>query len=277
MGLSRTRSLIAALTPCVAPALIATLALCAAAVLSTTAIFVGTAWLAPGVALGAQTASISAALTPERLGQPTALSLGFELHAGGAEFPSPLTGIDFRYPRSLQFLTSELGLATCDPAKLQVLGPNACPANALIGSGSALVKFQVSPIVSEELVGIGMVAGPSQNGWVSLLISASGSSPVDGRILMTTRLVPGQLKFKVPLVEGIPEGPDVAIVRTRITIGGDLIYYRRSHGKRIAYRPRGLALPRTCPQGGFKFNATFSFLDGSQTHAQAVVRCPHQR
>lgn len=230
--------------------------------------------LAPATARAAQTASISAGFEPERLGAPTALSLGFELHTASAAFPSPLTAIDFHYPTSLLFLTSELGLASCNPAELTIHGPKACPANARIGSGSALVKFQVSPTISEETVSIGLVAGPSHDGYVHLLISATGISPVADRILMSTLFLPGQLQFSVPLVEGIPEGPDVAIVRTHITIGGDLTYYRPAHGHQIPYRPRGLALPRTCPRGGFHFRATFSFQDGSHTSARTVVRCP---
>ncbi len=234
------------------------------------------AWLAQGVALGAQTASISAAFAPEKLGAPTTVTFGFEIHSTSAAIPSALTGIVFHYPADLGIGTSGLGLATCEPAMLEHHGPKVCPANSIMGSGSALAKFQVSPEVQEETAKIGLVAGPSQNGYLKLLISATGIYPVAARIVMTSLLVPGQLQIAVPLVEGVPEGPDVAVVRVQVTIGGRLTYYERKHGKRVAYRPTGVLLPRTCPRGGFKFAATFSFLDGTKANATTVVKCPRQ-
>jgi hypothetical protein len=60
----------------------------------------------------------------------------------------------------------------------------------------------------------------------------------------------------------------------KVTIGGNLTYYERSHGKRVAYRPQGILLPKRCPRGGFRFHADFSFLDGTRSEAQTVVKCP---
>jgi hypothetical protein len=223
---------------------------------------------------GAQTATISAKLSPLRLGAPTTVSFGFQIQAAGGGLPAALTGIDFRYPPQLGLGTSELGLAACDPAKLSYYGPRACPSNSIMGSGSALAKFQVSPEVSEESASLALVAGPSQNGYLKLLISATGAYPVATRIIMDTLLLPGQLRISVPLVPGVPEGPDVAVVAIHATLGGNLTYYERKHGKRIAYHPRGIQLPKRCPRGGFRFSATFTFLDGTQTQAATVVKCP---
>ncbi len=221
-----------------------------------------------------QITSISAGFSPLRLGSPTALSLGFDVRTPDGSLPSPLTGIVFHYPADLGIGTSGLGLATCTPAKLSFAGPEACPPNSIMGRGSALAEFQVSPEVSEENAEIALVAGPAQHGYLKLLISATGAYPVQARIVMSTLLLPGELQIKVPLVAGLPEGPDVAVVRVKATIGGNLTYYERSHGKRVAYRPLGILLPKHCPRGGFRFHASFSFLDGSKTSAQTVVRCP---
>lgn len=224
-------------------------------------------------ALAAQAASISAALSPGRLGHPSALSLGFEIKRVGGGLPSPLTAIDFRYPAQLGLATSGLGVASCPPHALSLKGPKACPPDSIMGYGSALARFQVSPEVSEERAAITLVAGPSQGGYLHLLISATGTYPVAARIVMSTLLLPGHLRVSVPLVPGIPEGPDVAVVRVRATIGGHLTYYRRAHGRTIAYRPPGVVLPRRCPRGGFRFSAAFSFQDGSSAQAHTVVRC----
>jgi hypothetical protein len=93
-----------------------------------------------------------------------------------------------------------------------------------MGRGSALAQFQVSPEVSEESASIGLVAGPPEHGYVNLLISATGVYPVHARIVMSALLLPGDLHFTVPLVPGVPEGPDVAVVRVKATLGGRLTY-----------------------------------------------------
>jgi hypothetical protein len=221
-----------------------------------------------------QLTSISAGFSPERLGAHSSLSVGFDVRTPDGSLPSPLTGLVFHYPANLGIGTSGLGIATCNPAELSQDGPKACPPNSIMGAGSALAEFQVSPEVSEETAEIALVAGPSQDGYLKLLISATGTFPVQARIVMSTLLLPGQLQISVPLVEGLPEGPDVAVVRVTATIGGKLTYYERSHGKRVAYHPQGILLPKHCPAGGFHFNASFSFLDGSHSVAQTVVKCP---
>jgi hypothetical protein len=231
--------------------------------------------LAATPAWSMQLTSISAGFSPLRLGAPTALSLGFDVRTPDGSLPSALTGLVFHYPPDLGIGTSGLGLATCTQSKLSLDGPKACPSNSIMGRGTALAKFQVSPEVSEENAEIALVAGPSQNGYLKLLISATGAYPVAARIVMSTLLLPGQLQISVPLVEGLPEGPDVAVVRVKVTIGGKLTYYEHSHGKKVAYRPKGILLPKRCPAGGFRFRADFSFLDGTRSQAQTVVRCPH--
>jgi hypothetical protein len=91
---------------------------------------------------------------------------------------------------------------------------------------------------------------------------------------MSTLLTPGRLQLNVPLVPSVPEGPDVSVVRVQATLGGHLTYYEQVHGRTLAYRPRGIGLPRTCPRGGFKFAAAFAFLDGTYASARTTVSCP---
>jgi methanogenic corrinoid protein MtbC1 len=63
----------------------------------------------------------------------------------------------------------------------------------------------------------------------------------------------------------------------RIMLGGNLTYYERRHGKTVAYRPKSVVLPKTCPRGGFRFSATFSFLDGTTAVAKRTIACPRRR
>lgn len=221
-----------------------------------------------------QLASISAGFSPYRLGSPTAVSLGFAIRTEDGSLPSALTGLTFHYPKQLEIGTSELGLASCPTSALKVHGPKVCPRNSIMGSGTALAEFQVSPIINEEKATIAIVAGPSKKGFVNMLISATGAYPVQARIVMETLLLPGRLQFSVPLVPSIPEGPDVAVTKVNVTLGGNLTYTTRKHGHTVAFRPRGIELPNRCPKGGFPFSATFSFLDGTTAEASTVVKCP---
>ena len=231
----------------------------------------------PGSASAAQSASISTVFKPLRLGAPTTVSLGFQIGAGAGQVPSPLTGVDFHYPSNLGIATSGLGVASCAVAELEAHGPSACPPNSRMGSGSAFVEIPVGGEVRTETASIGLVAGPSENGFVKLLVSATGLSPVAARIVMPSLLLAGDLKLTVPLVESLPGAPDVSVVRVRVTLGGNLTYYERRHGKMVPYRPRSVVLPKTCPRGGFRFSATFSFLDGTKAEAKRTVGCPRGR
>jgi hypothetical protein len=230
----------------------------------------------PAFAGAQQLAQISAGFSPYRLGGHTAVSLGFQIRTADGGLPSALTGIVFRYPPQIGLGTNGLGLAECNPSTLRQDGPKACPRNSIMGRGNALAKFQVSPEISEEEATVVLVARPSQNGYLKMLISATGIYPVAAREVMSTLLLPGRLQIAVPLVPGVPEGPDVAVVRVNVTIGGNLVYYKRVHGRQVAYRPQGVTLPKRCPKGGFRFSATFSFLDGTSAQAQTVLGCPRR-
>jgi hypothetical protein len=226
------------------------------------------------LASGEQSVRMSARLDPERPGAPTVLTFRLRVLSDAGSVPAPLTAVNVHYPSSLGFATSGLGLATCPPLTLEALGPQACPANSRMGSGSALARFQIGPEIFEESADLAVLAGPSPDGYVRPLISAEGGTPVSTQIVMPSVLSPGQLKVTVPLVPGLPEGPDVAVVAVSLTLGGELTYRETVHGHTRAYRPRGITLPARCPPGGFGFAADLMFLDSSAAHAETGVPCP---
>ena len=228
----------------------------------------------PASAAATQSVRITAGLTPERLGGPTAVSLGFNITAPGGEVPSPLTGLDFHFPTDLGLATSELGLASCQIPPLQEHGPAGCPPNSIMGNGSAKVEVPVGGTIRTELATIALVAGPSQHGYIDVLVTATGLYPVIARIIMPSLLQPGDLNFTVPLIESLPGSPYVSVVAVNLTLGGDLTYYEQVHGKTIRFHPTGVVLPKRCPRGGFPFSASFSFLDGTEAQASTTVSCP---
>jgi hypothetical protein len=229
-----------------------------------------------GAALGATTATMTVAFTPDRLGAATTLSFDFQI-AANEQAPALLTGIDFRYPANLGIVTSGLGVASCPLAALEAHGPSICPPDSRMGSGSALVEIPIGPQIVRETAQVALLAGPSQNGYVHILASVTGETPVAARVVLSTQLQPGLLQIPVPPIPSLPEAPYVAVVHMHLVLGGRLIYYEPVDGKNVAYHPVGIGLPRSCPRGGFPFAASFSFLDGGHAEARTAVACPRGR
>ncbi len=229
----------------------------------------------PAGAGAAQTARINATFTPERLGAATTISFAFQIAAGG-QAPAALTGIDIAYPRNLGFATSGLGLAACSQAVLEAFGPSGCPANSQMGYGSAVVEIPIGPELVKETVRLAVFAGPSPDGYLHLLVCATGAFPVIAVAVLSGVLLPGRLRIVVPPNPSLPEAPYVSVAQMQLTLGGQLTYYETVAGARVAYRPAGVGLPSRCPRGGFAFAATFAFLDGSASRARTAVPCPRR-
>jgi hypothetical protein len=232
-------------------------------------------WL-PAGALAAPKAKMSATFRPELLGRATTISFGFQIGTDGRA-PAALRGVSIAYPRNLGLATSGLGVAPCRPDVLEALGPPACPANSVMGSGSALIELQIGPILVEEKVSLRLLAGPSSDGYLHLLIYASGAHPVEAIVIAGAVLLPGRLSITVPPIPSLPEAPYVSLAQLRMTLGGNLTYYETIKGQSVPYHPAGVGLPQTCPRGGFSFTATFAFLDGSRSRADTAVPCPRSR
>jgi hypothetical protein len=222
------------------------------------------------------TASMNATLKPERLGAPTTISAGFRLSSSERR-PPVLSGVELNYPRNLGFATSGLGLAACDPGLLEENGPAVCPANSYMGGGRALVEIPLGGFLHREAVQLTLLAGPSPNGVLHVLVSAVGTFPVAAVVVLSAELLPGRLSITVPPIPTLPEGPYVSLVEMHLELGGRLTYYERVRGRNVAYHPAGIGLPRSCPRGGFPFGATFAFLNGQSASARTRVACPRRR
>ncbi len=242
--------------------------------------------LAPTAAQAiSENASLHASFSPDRLGAPTTITFSFHLSTTEGTAPPPLIGMDLRMPAGMNYTTTTLGLAICQPAAVLTKGLAGCSPNARLGYGSALVEVPFGVGAGHEIPEIQAVAGPSPNGNLVVLFYANGLFPVSAQLVFAGEVLPdtgrfgSQLAAKVPLVTSVPGGPDVSIVSVSTTIGpSHLIYYKHVHGRRVPFRPRGVSVPERCPHGGFPFAADFTFQDGSQTSAQTTVSCPlHHR
>jgi hypothetical protein len=235
----------------------------------------------PATAQARQSVRLDVALTPERLGQGTTIGFGFRIATPARRVPPPLTRVEISYPVEFGFALSELGLSTCSAWTLEVAGPEGCPANSLMGHGTALAEIPVGPSILEETASVTIVRSAEHNGHLGLLVYAEGETPVSAQIVFPGLILPaappfgGHVDMSVPLVPSLPNGPDVAIVRFRSTLGPrHLRYNEHVHGRLVEYEPRGIPLPARCPPGGFVFAAKFGFVDGSHASASTAVPCP---
>jgi hypothetical protein len=229
-------------------------------------------------------ASLQASFTPDRLGAPTTIGFGFHLQTAEGAAPPPLTSMDLHMPAGMNYTTTTLGLAICQPAALLARGLAGCPANSRLGYGSASVEVPFGTGSGHEIPEIQAVSGPSPNGNLVVLFYANGRTPVYAQLTFSGEVLPdsgafgSQLSTSVPLVPSVAGGPDVSIVDIHTTIGpSGLTYYRHVHGRRVPFHPRGVAVPERCPRGGFPFAADFTFEDGSSAAAQTSVPCPPSR
>jgi hypothetical protein len=231
----------------------------------------------PAGAGAVQAARIDARLIPERLGAATMVSLGFELPSSNGHAPAALSSMRLTYPANLGLATSGLGVASCSPTELEASGARACPANSRMGSGSAVIELALQVATVNEHVSLEMFAAPSTDGYLHVLVYASGIFPVYAQVVLSGVLMRGRLNVVVPPIPSFPEASDVALTQMQLTLGGDLTYYEHVRGKLVAYHPPGVGLPSRCPRGGFVFGATFVFADGDQARAHTTVACPRRR
>lgn len=229
-------------------------------------------------------AVLNASFAPDRLGAPTTITFGFHLATSEGTAPPPLTGLDLRMPAGMNYTTTTLGLAICQPAALAAKGLAGCPPNSRLGYGSAYVEVPFGTGSGHEIPEVQAVSGPSPKGNLTVLFYASGLYPVvaqlafSGEVLPDTGRFGSQLATSVPLVTSVPGGPDVSILSVTSTIGPSrLTYYKHVHGHLVPFRPRGVSVPERCPRGGFPFAAEFTFQDGSRTSARTTVPCPSHR
>jgi hypothetical protein len=237
----------------------------------------------PAAAGAAQTVRLSASLTPERLGGGTTIGFSFTVATTTGQVPSPLTGVDLLYPANLGIATSGLGLATCTATIIEERGPEGCPSESQMGYGSGLVEVPFGPEILHEVATTRVFMAHLNQGHLGLVFWAVGATPVAAQIVFPGLVLPagnpygGELSTTIPLVPTLPGAPDAAVVELSTTIGPEhLTYYERIRGKYHPYHPQGIVLPRTCPRGGFKFAARFTFQDATHSNARTSVPCPHR-
>jgi hypothetical protein len=235
----------------------------------------------PASAGAAETATLHTSFSPDKLGASTTIGFGFQIGDTGGGLPSPLTSLNLSLPPGIDYVSTTLGLAVCQPASLVAHGLAGCSPNSRLGFGSALVEVPFGTGSGHEIPEIQALMGPPHEGNIVVLFYANGQEPVYAQIVFQAELLSGSETFggslnaAVPLIPSVPNGPPVSILNVQATIGpSHLTYYTHSHGKTIAFHPQGVSVPPHCPAGGFQFSATFGFADGTSTVAKSIAPCP---
>jgi hypothetical protein len=242
------------------------------------------ACVSASVASAAETATLQTSFSPDRLGASTTVGFGFHIAGSEGTVPAPLQSLSLHLPPGIDYLSTTLGLAICQPAALIAEGLAGCPVNSRLGSGSAFVEVPFGQSSGQEIPDIEALMGPPHGPNIVVLFYADGKSPVyaqivfQGELISGSRTLGGSLDAAVPLIPSVTGGPPVSIVSANATIGpAGLTYHEKVHGHTISFHPKGVSVPLHCPRGGFQFSAQFTFQDGTSTVAKSTVPCPRRR
>jgi hypothetical protein len=241
--------------------------------------------LTPTMASAMPTVRYTTTFSPNRLGAATTVGFAFKIGTTNGSLPPPLRRVDVRLPPGLVFITSTLGAGLfCNPEVLVVEGPEACPINARIGLGNALVKVPIGPVILSEEAAVTVLMGEPNSNYIEVLFYAEGTSPVEAQLVFPAEMYletgpqGSRINTALPLIPSLPEAPDVSVVSFRVAIGPrGLTYYKRHHGRVVAYAPTGMTIPTRCPWTGFRFLAAFDFQGGAHVTASSRVPCPSRR
>jgi hypothetical protein len=217
-------------------------------------------------------ATISPSISPDRLGAKASLTLTIHYTTAAVGLfyvPPPVLRTAVRLPAGLDLDIPDL--RSCSASRLRARGPNACPAQAQIGHGHALIETHVGTVNLPEEISLSAFLGPLQGGQQVLDILGQGYSPFDERLVFTGAVLfvaapyGEELVLSIPPIPTLRFEPDASIVTFMLTIG--------AHG-RAARHANTLLVPSTCPAGGFPFAAEFTYAGGTTGSALATAACP---
>jgi hypothetical protein len=242
--------------------------------------------LALGIATAAQAEEkvtiTGAGFSPDALGVPTNAFGRGTITSTNLPVPSPITHFDIWGPAGVT-LNLE-GTGTCSAAKLEDVGPEACPADSKAGFGEIEGAYEIAHEVIHENATIDFFLSDNQPGHVQLLIYLNGSTPVSIQIVFTATVIqepkPYGLGFSlnVPLIKVLPEASDASALGGFLTLGAkNVAYYKKIHGKRKLFHVKGIITPKSCPKGGWPVASQITFEDGSVVTAKSAIPCPKKK
>lgn len=232
-----------------------------------------------GAAWATQTLTIRTTFSPDKLGAPTNLSATAIFGSTTPGVPSPIRHVTAYGPAGLTL--DVRGAGACTVAKLEAVGPSACPADSRIGFGGGVGLLELAGEVIHEPFTLDFFLGPSEGGRAVVLVYVNAVTPVSVQLVLTAREVHGPkpygwgVTFEIPIIPTLPGASYASVEKTSFTFGDSKVgYFKTIHGKRKLVHVRGLVVPKTCPAGGFPYEAAFSFEDGTTSTYKGLIPCP---
>ncbi len=231
------------------------------------------------VAWGAQTLTIHTSFSPDKLGSPTNLSATAVFGSTLPGVPSPIRNVTAYGPAGLEVDVS--GAGTCTVAKLEAVGANACPADSRLGLGGGVGLLELAGEVIHEPFTLEFFNGPKENGHMAILVYVNADTPVSVQLVLVAKEIYGPkpygwgVTFEIPIIPTLPGASYASVEKTSFTIGDLKVgYFKTIHGKRKLVHVRGVVVPKTCPAGGFPYEASFSFADATTNTYKGTIPCP---
>ncbi|HEY7830220.1 MAG TPA: hypothetical protein VIC06_06605 [Solirubrobacteraceae bacterium] len=242
---------------------------------------VGVCLALAAVAWGAQTLSIHTSFSPDKLGSPTNLSATAVFGSTIPGVPSPIRNVTAYGPAGLE--VDLRGAGMCTAAKLEAVGASACPADSRLGFGSGVGLLELAGEVIHEPFTLDFFNGPKENGRMVILVYVNADTPVSVQLVLQAKEVYGPkpygwgVTFEIPIIPTLPGASYASVEKTSFSIGDFKVgYFKTIHGKRKLVHVRGVVVPKTCPSGGFPYEASFSFADATTNTYKGTIPCPRK-
>jgi hypothetical protein len=216
----------------------------------------------PAAAQAATESSIRPSLLPDRLGASAALTLALRYSGGEEGVPAPVRTVVVQLPAGLGI--DLRGVRSCAAARLRRQGAAGCGSGSLLGRGHATLEVHAGSQTLPEQAAVWVFRGPDRGSSPTLEMLSQGYTPLDERTISTAVLAGDQgphgleLTVSIPPIPTLVYEPDASVISLSLTIS----------------RAGTIAVPNSCPSGGFAFAAASTFADGSDATATANVPCP---
>jgi hypothetical protein len=213
-------------------------------------------------AQAATESSIRPSLLPDRLRASAALTLALRYSGGEEGVPAPVRTVVVQLPAGLGI--DLRGVRSCAAARLGRQGAGGCGSGSLLGRGHAALEVHAGSQTLPEQASVWVFRGPNRGSSPTLEILSQGYTPLDERTISTAVLAGDQaphgfeLTVSIPPIPTLVYEPDASVTSLSLTLARD----------------GTIAVPASCPSGGFAFAAASTFADGSITTARASVPCP---
>jgi hypothetical protein len=232
------------------------------------------------VAWATETFTLNTYFTPNKLGAPTNLYAKVSFASNGS-VPTPLSNVVAYGPAGLG--VNVKGTGVCAKAELEEKGPAGCPANSRIGFGGGLGLVELAKEIIKEPFTLDFFLGPQENGHLVILVYVNAISPVSVQLVLVAKEIHGPKPYgfgvsvEIPPIPTLPGAAYASLENSYISVGSTKVaYYNRSHGRRELVHVKGLTVPKKCPSGGFPFEVTVSFEDGTSNTDKYTSPCPRK-